>query len=153
MFFNFNVNFFLSFFFVNVSVLFRNLEITDQSFNIVDIKPENMEELTEVITASCFHPTECNLFMYSSSRGCIKLGTFEKKSKVEKAESVVKALVVTGSCGFDELSLVTANIVVATFCVEFNIAMVTVTGAVVDAESVVMCVLSESMASLEDSMI
>ena len=72
---------------------------------------------------------------------------------VGEAESVVKALVVTGSCGFDELSLVTANIVVATFCVEFNIAMVTVTGAVVDAESVVMCVLSESMASLEDSMI
>ena len=58
--------------------MFRNLEITDQSFNIVDIKPENMEELTEVITASCFHPTECNLFMYSSSRGCIKLGKLKK---------------------------------------------------------------------------
>lgn len=25
-----------------------NLEITDQSFNIVDIKPTNMEDLTEV---------------------------------------------------------------------------------------------------------
>ena len=25
------------------------MEITDQSFNIVDIKPANMEELTEVI--------------------------------------------------------------------------------------------------------
>ena len=30
------------------------MEITDQSFNIVDIKPANMEELTEVITASEF---------------------------------------------------------------------------------------------------
>jgi len=29
-----------------------HMEITDQSFNIVDIKPANMEELTEVITAS-----------------------------------------------------------------------------------------------------
>jgi serine/threonine-protein phosphatase 2A regulatory subunit B len=29
-----------------------NLEITNQSFNIVDIKPANMEDLTEVITAS-----------------------------------------------------------------------------------------------------
>lgn len=29
------------------------MEITDQSFNIVDIKPANMEELTEVIKQSC----------------------------------------------------------------------------------------------------
>eukprot|EP00005_Dracoamoeba_jomungandri_P002350 CAMPEP_0174261502 /NCGR_PEP_ID=MMETSP0439-20130205/11467_1 /TAXON_ID=0 /ORGANISM="Stereomyxa ramosa, Strain Chinc5" /LENGTH=433 /DNA_ID=CAMNT_0015345983 /DNA_START=134 /DNA_END=1435 /DNA_ORIENTATION=+ len=51
-----------------------NLEISDQSFNIVDIKPENMEELTEVITAAEFHPTNCNSVMYSSSKGTIKLG-------------------------------------------------------------------------------
>ncbi|XP_046379077.1 serine/threonine-protein phosphatase 2A 55 kDa regulatory subunit B beta isoform-like isoform X3 [Haliotis cracherodii] len=50
-----------------------NLEITDQSFNIVDIKPANMEELTEVITASEFHPRECNMFVYSSSKGTIRL--------------------------------------------------------------------------------
>ncbi|CAI6468486.1 CLL_HP2_G0015740.mRNA.1.CDS.1 [Saccharomyces cerevisiae] len=45
-----------------------NLDIPDQSFNIVDIKPTNMEELTEVITSAEFHPQECNLFMYSSSK-------------------------------------------------------------------------------------
>lgn len=50
-----------------------HMEITDQSFNIVDIKPANMEELTEVITASEFHPQECNLFVYSSSKGTIRL--------------------------------------------------------------------------------
>ncbi|RUP42785.1 protein phosphatase 2A regulatory B subunit [Jimgerdemannia flammicorona] len=50
-----------------------NLDISDQSFNIVDIKPVNMEELTEVITAAEFHPCHCNLFMYSSSKGTIKL--------------------------------------------------------------------------------
>ena len=32
-----------------------------------------MEELTEVITAAEFHPTQCNVFMYSSSKGTIKL--------------------------------------------------------------------------------
>jgi serine/threonine-protein phosphatase 2A regulatory subunit B len=32
------------------------------------------QELTEVITAAEFHPSHCNLFMYSSSRGNIKLG-------------------------------------------------------------------------------
>lgn len=50
-----------------------NLNISDQSFNIVDIKPVNMEELTEVITAAEFHPLNCNNFMYSSSKGTIKL--------------------------------------------------------------------------------
>jgi len=51
-----------------------NLNIVDQSFNIVDIKPANMEELTEVITSAEFHPQQCNIFMYSSSKGTIKLG-------------------------------------------------------------------------------
>lgn len=41
--------------------------------DIVDIKPVNMEELTEVITAAEFHPTQCNVFMYSSSKSNIKL--------------------------------------------------------------------------------
>jgi hypothetical protein len=43
------------------------------SLDIVDIKPVNMEELTEVITAAEFHPINCNNFMYSSSKGTIKL--------------------------------------------------------------------------------
>ncbi|XP_064599976.1 serine/threonine-protein phosphatase 2A 55 kDa regulatory subunit B alpha isoform-like isoform X1 [Liolophura sinensis] len=50
-----------------------HLQVTDQSFNIVDIKPANMEELTEVITAAEFHPNECNYFVYSSSKGTIRL--------------------------------------------------------------------------------
>ncbi|EFJ50465.1 hypothetical protein VOLCADRAFT_73784 [Volvox carteri f. nagariensis] len=50
-----------------------NLEITEQSFNIVDIKPANMEDLTEVITSAEFHPQHCNVFAYSSSKGCIRL--------------------------------------------------------------------------------
>jgi len=28
-----------------------------------------MEDLTEVITSAEFHPTQCNLFAYSSSKG------------------------------------------------------------------------------------
>ena len=41
--------------------------------DIVDIKPPNMEDLTEVITGAEFHPRECNIFVYSSSRGIIRL--------------------------------------------------------------------------------
>ncbi|KAJ7097160.1 WD40-repeat-containing domain protein [Mycena belliarum] len=51
-----------------------SLEVHDQCFNIVDIKPQNMEELTEVITSASFHPTQCNIFMYASSKASIRLG-------------------------------------------------------------------------------
>ena len=57
-----------------------NLNIQDQSFNIVDIKPANMEELTEVITAAEFHPISCNWFMYASSKGTIKLADMRQKA-------------------------------------------------------------------------
>lgn len=43
------------------------------SSDIVDIKPANMEDLTEVITAAEFHPNQCNTFVYSSSKGTIRL--------------------------------------------------------------------------------
>lgn len=46
---------------------------TNQLSDIVDIKPANMEELTEVITAAEFHPHHCNVFVYSSSKGTIRL--------------------------------------------------------------------------------
>jgi len=51
-----------------------NLEISDESFNIVDLKPPNLEELTEVITSASCHPTHCSQLLYSSSRGSIRLG-------------------------------------------------------------------------------
>uniref|UniRef100_A0A7I4A841 Serine/threonine-protein phosphatase 2A 55 kDa regulatory subunit B n=1 Tax=Physcomitrium patens TaxID=3218 RepID=A0A7I4A841_PHYPA len=50
-----------------------NLEVNDQSYNIVDLKPVNMEDLTEVITSAEFHPTHCNVLAYSSSKGSIRL--------------------------------------------------------------------------------
>lgn len=48
--------------------------------DIVDIKPANMEELTEVITAAEFHPHQCNLLMYSSSKGNVKLADMRESA-------------------------------------------------------------------------
>ena len=48
--------------------------------DIVDIKPANMEELTEVITAAQFHPSNCNEFIYSSSKGTIRLCDMREKA-------------------------------------------------------------------------
>jgi len=46
-----------------------NLEISNEAFTFVDIKPTNMNELAEVITSVMFHPIECSQLVYSSSKG------------------------------------------------------------------------------------
>lgn len=50
-----------------------NLEMGGKDCNILDLKPDSMENLIEVITAARFHPSHCNLFMYACSRGPVKL--------------------------------------------------------------------------------
>ena len=50
-----------------------HLDRPDVSFTIVDIKPDSMEELTEVITCATFHPTSAHLFAHGSSKGLIRL--------------------------------------------------------------------------------
>uniref|UniRef100_A0A5K4F3A5 Serine/threonine-protein phosphatase 2A 55 kDa regulatory subunit B n=4 Tax=Schistosoma mansoni TaxID=6183 RepID=A0A5K4F3A5_SCHMA len=50
-----------------------HLDVSNQSFTIVDLKPPNMEDLSEVITCSRFHPVHCNILAYSTSRGLIRL--------------------------------------------------------------------------------
>lgn len=47
--------------------------LTSLFSDIVDIKPANMEDLTEVITSAEFHPHHCHLFVYSSSKGTLRL--------------------------------------------------------------------------------
>ncbi|KAH8092849.1 hypothetical protein JL720_5014 [Aureococcus anophagefferens] len=50
-----------------------NLEVDDRAFNVVDLKPANMEDLTEVITSAAFHPVDCAVLLYASSKGTMKL--------------------------------------------------------------------------------
>lgn len=38
---------------------------------MVDIKPANMEEMTEVFVAAKFHSHQCNVLVYGSSKGTI----------------------------------------------------------------------------------
>lgn len=53
--------------------------------DIVDIKPVNMEELSEVITAAEFHPNSCSLFMYSSSKGILRLCDMRQQAICDKS--------------------------------------------------------------------
>lgn len=39
------------------------------AFNIVDLKPSNIEELAEVITHVEYHPRRSDIFVFSSSKG------------------------------------------------------------------------------------
>lgn len=49
-----------------------------------------MEELTEVITSAQFHPQHCNIIMYSSSRGSIKLGDTRKSALCDVCAKVLE---------------------------------------------------------------
>ncbi|KAI4336179.1 hypothetical protein L6164_014737 [Bauhinia variegata] len=60
-----------------------NLDVNDQGFNIIDMKPSNMEDLTEVITSAEFHPLHCNLLAYSSSRGFIRLSDLRQAARCD----------------------------------------------------------------------
>jgi len=56
-----------------IAVILRVIFLSAGLSDIVDIKPANMEELTEVITSAEFHPQHCHTFAYSSSKGSIRL--------------------------------------------------------------------------------
>ncbi|KAJ6251763.1 protein phosphatase pp2a regulatory subunit b [Anaeramoeba flamelloides] len=62
-----------------------NLERSDKAFNIVDIKPENIKQLSEVITCSQFHPSECSEFIYSTSKGIINYADLRQGSKCNES--------------------------------------------------------------------
>lgn len=67
-----------------------NLEVNDQCFNIVDMKPTNMEDLTEVITSAEFHPLHCNLLAYSSSRGFIRLADMRQSALCDHSAKILR---------------------------------------------------------------
>ena len=58
-------------------VVFRGNQVIDENndiaFNIVDLKPPNIEELAEVITFVEYHPKRSDIFLFSSSRGYISI--------------------------------------------------------------------------------
>ncbi|CAI9283844.1 unnamed protein product [Lactuca saligna] len=67
-----------------------NLEVTDQCFNIVDMKPSNMDDLTEVITSAEFHLLHCNLLAYSSSRGFIRLVDMRQSALCDRSATMLQ---------------------------------------------------------------
>ncbi|GER46953.1 serine/threonine-protein phosphatase 2A 55 kDaregulatory subunit B [Striga asiatica] len=77
-----------------------NLEISNQSFNIVDVKPTNMEDLTEVITSAEFHPTHCHTLAYSSSKGSIRLIDLRQSALCDSHSKIFEEPEAPGSRSF-----------------------------------------------------
>ncbi|XP_071717206.1 serine/threonine protein phosphatase 2A 55 kDa regulatory subunit B beta isoform-like [Rutidosis leptorrhynchoides] len=77
-----------------------NLAISNQSFNIVDVKPANMEDLTEVITCAEFHPTSCSTLAYSSSKGSIRLIDLRQSALCDKHSKLFEEREAPGSRSF-----------------------------------------------------
>ncbi|KAL8171650.1 hypothetical protein V2J09_023454 [Rumex salicifolius] len=77
-----------------------NLEISSQSFNIVDVKPQNMEDLTEVITAAEFHPNQCNTLAYSSSKGSVRLIDLRQSALCDRHSKLFEEQEAPGSRSF-----------------------------------------------------
>lgn len=73
-----------------------SIESNATAFNVIDTKPDRLDELTEVITSATFHPSHCHLLLYASSKGSLKLcdmrqralhDTFSQQFEVEEDAS------------------------------------------------------------------
>jgi len=62
-----------------------SLENNLLAYNIIDLKPGNIEELSEVITHVEFHPKRSDIFVISSSKGYICLCDLRKNSQFDQA--------------------------------------------------------------------
>eukprot|EP01031_Cornospumella_fuschlensis_P036343 gene36343-44087_t len=60
-----------------------NVEKPDVAYSLLDIKPPNMEELTEVITAIALHPSASSCVAYASSRGSVKVGDMRTRAFIQ----------------------------------------------------------------------
>ncbi|MQL72595.1 hypothetical protein Taro_004912 [Colocasia esculenta] len=77
-----------------------NLEVSNQCFNIIDMKPPNMEDLVEVITSAEFHPVYCSILAYSSSRGFIRLVDMRQSALCDKNARILQDHEAHGSRSF-----------------------------------------------------
>eukprot|EP00924_Labyrinthula_sp_SR-Ha-C_P003428 augustus_masked-scaffold_15-processed-gene-9.44-mRNA-1 protein AED:0.10 eAED:0.22 QI:0/-1/0/1/-1/1/1/0/556 len=67
----------------NLRVNLWSLHVQDQSYNVLDIKPDDMQELSEIISCIDFHPSSNNQFLYSSSLGNIRICDLRTKALVD----------------------------------------------------------------------
>lgn len=60
-----------------------NLEAIDKCFNLIELKSDDYDNITKLVTAARFHPIEDSIFSFSTSEGMINIGDLRINSKVE----------------------------------------------------------------------
>lgn len=67
-----------------------NLEKSDVAYQVVDLKPPNIEELAEVITHVEYHPKRSDIFLFSSSNGYMCLCDMRISSQYRNYATKIK---------------------------------------------------------------
>jgi len=62
-----------------------SLSSVAESFNLVDCKPEDLDDLDEVITCASCHPIDNSVFLYATSKGPVHLCDMRSAALCEKA--------------------------------------------------------------------
>ena len=57
-----------------------NVENTNTVYNVLDIKPKNIDDLDEVISHAEFHPTHSSIFLYTTTKGFLHVCDFRESS-------------------------------------------------------------------------
>mmetsp|Transcript_15267 Transcript_15267/g.24810 ORF Transcript_15267/g.24810 Transcript_15267/m.24810 type:complete len:520 (-) Transcript_15267:1377-2936(-) len=62
-----------------------NIERENSAYNLVDIRPEDMQTLNEVITVTEMDDSKCNIFAYGTNTGVIRLCDMREKARCDTA--------------------------------------------------------------------
>lgn len=83
------------------------LEDHTHSFMLVDIRPNQLSDVVEVISTSCFHATSQSIFAYGTSKGCVRLCDTRARtisdrgtasfSKIDRSGSLVSSRATTAA--------------------------------------------------------
>lgn len=76
-----------------------HLNIASSCFNIVDTKPPSMETLSEVLTSCDFHPHQGHTFLYSTSRGSVRLGDMRANALCDRQSRIFTSTSATAALG------------------------------------------------------
>jgi len=66
----------------DLAIYLWDLEIAEKTFILIDLKPEKMEELNEVVTTAKFSPFRDYNFAYGTSKAVVKLMDTRENSKL-----------------------------------------------------------------------
>jgi serine/threonine-protein phosphatase 2A regulatory subunit B len=65
-----------------------NIEDSSTVYNLLDLKPNSLDELEEVVTKCEFHPTNPNMFLYTTSKGFLHLCDLRENSSFQNSSTM-----------------------------------------------------------------